>query len=101
MVGCTNEKGVPHGPSRIIVGNVVVDSCNYINGHEDGVCTSRYLTGELKRVMEFKNGVLHGETKSWYKSGIASLQAFHENGAAVGTWKKWNENGSLINIVKH
>lgn len=98
-LGCVNEKGRLHGPAVIMVGDRIVEKCFYINGLENGTCTSWYFSGEKKRSMQFKDGELDGAISAWYKNGNIELQAHYKNGRPDGKWKFWDEKGNLVRVI--
>jgi antitoxin component YwqK of YwqJK toxin-antitoxin module len=99
--GCVNNEGLPHGPTWLTDGGVVIEKCEYLNGVEEGACDKWYSTGQKQRSMVFRDGKLHGETKSWHANGQLAIQAFYEDGRAVGTWQEWDEHGNLLKVISH
>jgi antitoxin component YwqK of YwqJK toxin-antitoxin module len=54
-----------------------------------------FSNGDIQSFFEYKNGILNGETRSWYKKDVLQIEGFVENGKQAGTWKLYFESGKL------
>lgn len=65
-----------------------------------------YVMGEDKPytgvfIKKYKNGLLHGETKSYFENGDLLVTRFYVNGKPEGTHKDYYENGNLKSEVTY
>ena len=54
-----------------------------------------YENGNLQHEIPYKNGLIHGLTKSYHKSGNIKFEAPYENGKKHGLEKYYYENGNI------
>jgi antitoxin component YwqK of YwqJK toxin-antitoxin module len=54
-----------------------------------------FPNGDIKSFFVYKNGVMDGETKSWYSKDKLQIEGFITNGKQAGTWKVYFDNGKL------
>lgn len=66
------------------------------DGKKHGVCTMWYMNGEKMFEATYDNDVLHGTFVQWYDNGEKDYEAQYNQGKAVGTWKYYNRDGSLM-----
>lgn len=58
-------------------------------------------TGEVLVQTPMKNGIIHGEVKTWDAAGnLIAIQPY-ENGKLNGVWKTWAPNGRLIHELPY
>jgi len=63
---------------------------------------SLFDTGEKKTVLKYdKDSQLHGEIKSYYKTGQEYCSQQWSHGKKVGTWKYFDKNQKLIKTEKY
>tara|TARA_Y100000588_G_scaffold78244_1_gene81771 strand:+ start:477 stop:752 length:276 start_codon:yes stop_codon:yes gene_type:complete len=53
-------------------------------------------TGRLKLVKHYKNGLVHGKIIYYWDNGQIRLTGQYEKMHRIGTWKHYDNNGSLI-----
>jgi len=51
--------------------------------------------GNLLSVVEFNNGVKHGNSREYYSNGQLEQQGCYVNGKMCGEWKLWYESGNI------
>jgi antitoxin component YwqK of YwqJK toxin-antitoxin module len=51
-------------------------------------------TNQVKAKFTYKNGVLHGESLAWYKSGQIRRRGYYCKGLISGKWEFWDEAGN-------
>lgn len=69
---------------------------NYKNGKKDGVAKSFYpKTGLPWSLHTYKDGLLHGEYKTWFENGNIHMDGQYTKGTESGTWKIYNESGKI------
>jgi antitoxin component YwqK of YwqJK toxin-antitoxin module len=67
-----------------------------------GKCTIYYINTEIiKDVICFKNGILNGEHKSYYKNGQLKRQGSYVNGNLNGKWIGYEIDGRKIYEVEY
>lgn len=54
-----------------------------------------FPNGDVQTIVEFKNGMLNGEVKSWSKKDVKQVEGFFDNGKRSGIWKLYFESGKL------
>lgn len=60
-----------------------------------GICIVTYNHTDLvKEQFTFKNGVLHGESLSWYKNGKLRRKGYYHKGQISGKWTFFDEDGN-------
>jgi antitoxin component YwqK of YwqJK toxin-antitoxin module len=57
--------------------------------------------GELSERSQVKNDVWEGISESWHKNGVKSSQGLLAQNERVGTWRFWNKDGSLKEIINY
>lgn len=65
---------------------------NYKNGVIDGLKKVFYKTGELQSVVRYKNGKENGVFKTFNKNGKIKTRGRYKNGEKVGVWKTFYKN---------
>ena len=63
--------------------------------------TMYYENGQMRRMLEMKNGVEHGTFVMYYSDGQKRVEQFYEEGEPVGTWHQWNRDRQLIETIEH
>jgi len=53
-------------------------------------------TSLVKDRFTYKNGILNGETGSWYRSGMLRSKGYYENNLLTGKWEFWDEEGNKV-----
>ena len=54
------------------------------------------LTGRLKLVKHYKNGIIHGKVIYYWDNGQIRLTGQYENMRRTGLWNTYDSNGDLI-----
>lgn len=57
--------------------------------------TYYYLNGKVSQTVVYKNGLKHGNSKSYYLTGIISKSTNYNMGEISGKWTWYNEDGSI------
>jgi hypothetical protein len=60
-----------------------------------------YDNGNLKLVVELKDGLKHGTMKYYYENGELKIRGQYDDDEPVGKWKYYNEEGNLIKTDKY
>lgn len=60
-----------------------------------------YSDGQIRRMLEMKNGVEHGAFVMYFSDGQKRVEQFYDEGEPVGTWHQWNSDGELIETIEH
>jgi len=71
---------------------------------EKGLATKQtmyYSNGNMERMLEMKNGVEHGTFVIFFSDGEKHLEQFYDEGKPVGTWRRWNNQGELMDSIKY
>lgn len=58
-----------------------------------GTAVGKYLNGQQKEEVTFKDGKCHGESRSWYANGQKEEEVTFKDGMPDKYWRKWFENG--------
>ena len=58
-----------------------------------------YDNGKKRIKGVYENGLKHGLTIAWHKNGVKWQQRSYHLGNPVGTWKSWDEKGTLMSEV--
>lgn len=83
--------------TTIYNGNFKVSEGKTINKKRDGkFLTYHYLQNEIMTEENYKNDLLHGLKKVFYKSGEIAEESMYENGKRHGFYKKYAENGKIM-----
>ncbi len=77
-------------------GKSILSEENYENGILNGESKTYYLTGKLTEFSHYKNGKLHGNLKRYADNGILLDDLNYENGILHGAAKYYNIDGKLI-----
>jgi antitoxin component YwqK of YwqJK toxin-antitoxin module len=51
-------------------------------------------TGLVKEEFIYKQGILHGESKAWYKNGKMRRKGYYSQGRISGKWEFWDIRGN-------
>ena len=65
---------------------------SYKNGIINGPKRTYFKTGELQSLGRFKNGKENGVWKTFYKNGKIKTRGKYKNGEKVGVWKTFYKN---------
>jgi antitoxin component YwqK of YwqJK toxin-antitoxin module len=91
------HKGDAHGPSRTYdrEGNLTRES-NMHKGLRDGVMKD-YWPGstQIKRVIEYRDGKVHGKALEYYRSGVLKREMAFRNDRMHGEEKQYDGEGKL------
>lgn len=80
----------------------MIRKINYIKGQKEGKSESYYpIDGKLYEEENYKNDILDGEYKSYYRNGKIHTIGYHTNGVRSGEWKDYSENGKNIGIYTY
>ena len=101
--GVVESKGEMDGKKRIGKwlyyhpdGKTIMIEENYLNGVLDGEFKSYYKTGVITEILHYKNGKLHGNSKRFADNGVLLDDLNYNNGKLEGLAKYYNINGELI-----
>lgn len=56
---------------------------------------------QIKEVLNYRNGILNGESISYYKCGSVKRKGYYKNGRLSGRWESWSEKGKPIYEVNY
>jgi len=65
----------------------------------DGISRGWYEDGQLKQMINWKNGKMHGLNVEYTPTGIRKMEGHWDRGAQIGEWKWWNPEKIEINGV--
>ncbi|WP_456376758.1 toxin-antitoxin system YwqK family antitoxin [Lutibacter sp.] len=101
--GILESEGAMEGKKRIGKwlyfhpnGKSILAEENYKNGVLNGESKTYYLNGKITEFSHFKNGKLHGSLKRYADNGILLDDLNYENGKLHGAAKYYNNKGKLI-----
>ena len=77
-------------------GKSVLSRENYENGILNGESVTYYISGKITETSHFKNGKLHGNLKRYADTGVLLDDLNYENGKLHGNAKYFNIEGKLI-----
>jgi antitoxin component YwqK of YwqJK toxin-antitoxin module len=60
------------------------------------VTVDRYVTGQLSRRAEYRNGKLDGVTRGWYQDGTVMYEYHYRQGLGEGLQQQWSRDGTLL-----
>lgn len=63
--------------------------------------TMYYPNGQMRRMLEMKNGVENGSFFMFYSDGKKHIEQFFDEGEPVGAWHRWNREGELVETIEH
>ena len=64
------------------------------DGKKQGVSVHVYESGEVARIITFKDNEMNGRWMAFYKNGIIGAEGEYDTGKMVGKWKFRNSDGS-------
>ena len=73
----------------------------YVNGILHGNCKWFYSTGVVSKTATYVAGDLHGEVVSYHENGNIEVKKYYRNGAKIGKWIYYYENGKKRKEVKY
>jgi uncharacterized protein len=73
----------------------------YITGLKDGVWKSFYTNGKLRFKGNFVQGNPDGQQTFYYESGKIKEEQYFQMGIREKTWKKFDEEGSLLVVIAY
>jgi antitoxin component YwqK of YwqJK toxin-antitoxin module len=73
-----------------------IETGKYIIGLRDGVWKSFYADGGLKFKGNFIQGNAHGTHTYYYEDGKIKEERYYQMGIREKSWKKFDENGTLL-----
>lgn len=60
-----------------------------------GMIFATHANGQLSNERHYKDGKIHGISKSWYENGQLEAEISNKDGKQDGILKEWYENGQL------
>lgn len=80
-------------------GDLVLEG-EYKNGKRHGTWTSYYgghFNKKKEAIRYYKDDLPVGDWEGWHFNGEKAFEEhYSENGDSIGTWKKWNDEGTLV-----
>lgn len=67
----------------------------------DSTIRKFYENGNLKAIYYLKDGVVHGDYKSYYSNGKVYLKGEYDSGLSVGRWEYYDSNGHLDSVIEY
>jgi antitoxin component YwqK of YwqJK toxin-antitoxin module len=92
--------GEKNGPWKLKTGDFSEEG-NYITGLKDGVWKSYYANGKLKFRGNFVQGNPDGLQTYYYEDGRVKEEQNFVNGIRERTWKKFDEEGTMILAIAY
>lgn len=78
----------------------IKDSCQFVNGREQGPFMKYYNSGELKERGSFRDGIPENIWTTYFKNGQKQSEQVLINGLKHGLHKKWSSKGSLLSETR-
>jgi len=101
--GVIESKGKMNGKNRFgqwfyyhSNGEIVISEENYENGLLNGESKTFYRSGVITEILQYKNGKLHGEIKRFADNGVLIDDLNYNNGKLNGLAKYYDLEGELI-----
>jgi antitoxin component YwqK of YwqJK toxin-antitoxin module len=76
-----------------LLGFVMADSPSATELRTHATVTKRFSNGRIRRVAEYRDGVLDGVTRGWYETGAPMYQYAYRDGVYEGRAIQWFPNG--------
>lgn len=57
-----------------------------------------YSNGRIRSIYKYKNGLLHGTQKYFFKNGVLKISYSCINGKKYGVYSEYNKRGELIRL---
>ncbi len=92
--------GEKNGQWKFKTGDMTEEG-KYIIGLKDGVWKSYYGNGKLKSRTNFVQGNPDGQQIFYYENGKVKEEQYFKMGIREKTWKKFNEDGSIILVISY
>jgi antitoxin component YwqK of YwqJK toxin-antitoxin module len=73
----------------------------YKNGQFEGLWEKWYAEGNRECIVKYSNGFMNGECTSWYENGKMKEKGFYANNIKIGRWIKYNNQGLILQEIKH
>ena len=67
----------------------------FLKGELHGQWLTHWPDGELKSVCNWSNGAASGLCRGWRQSGALEFEGSYLDNARRGTWRFWDEEGTL------
>lgn len=85
-----------HGPYEIRYeysgGYNLIEKGHYFMGNRHGLVYEYGTRGKIRKVSNFKNGILDGTVTRFVKGHVSLIQSY-QNGVANGLWQTFHKNG--------
>jgi antitoxin component YwqK of YwqJK toxin-antitoxin module len=101
--GVIESKGKMNGKNRVgkwvyyhTNGKIVISEENYQNGLLNGESKTYYKSGKTTEILQYKDGKLHGNINRFANNGILIDDLNYTNGKLNGLAKYYNLEGDLI-----
>ena len=65
-----------------------------VGGKKQGVWVCTYETGEIARIITYKDDEMNGRWMAFYRNGTVGIEGQYEMGKLVGKWIYRNSDGS-------
>jgi uncharacterized protein len=92
--------GEKNGPWKYNYGDFTEEG-NYITGLKDGQWKANYTDGKMKFKGSFLQGNPHGTQTFYFEDGRIREEQVYNNGIREKTWKKYDEEGSVILAIAY
>ncbi|MCQ2092029.1 MAG: hypothetical protein MJY85_05065 [Fibrobacter sp.] len=95
------KDSVPHGEFKRWTGygDLVMEG-EYKNGKRHGTWTSYYgghFNKKKEAIRYYKDDLPIGDWEGWHFNGEKAFEEhYSDNGDSIGVWKKWDDNGTLV-----
>jgi|SRR5687767_1758128 len=91
---------INHGPyfKKDSMG-ILLEKGNYENGELHGVREIYFPDGKVKVRERYNNGTITDLYEYFFPNGKHELKGYYVDGAMYGPWKKYDDQGNLIEVV--
>jgi len=73
----------------------------YQNGVINGQEVFYYPNGQMSVTNSFSAGIQNGQSFGWYTTGTKMFEGAYASGKPIGTWKFYDETGTLVKEEQH
>ena len=69
----------------------------YIEGRREGTWVTRSGDAVVSQ-QQYRDGVLHGASTGWHRTGVLRHEAFYRHGALHGAERRWSPRATLLEV---
>ena len=103
FVSCSNKFDGKDGLKTVYFpGSLIVEqTIEYRDGTKNGAFKEFYRNGQLKLSQSFVKDTLTDSSLAYYENGNLKSLQYLKNGKREGTWKKFNEQGKVVEETQY